>query len=330
MDAHAAMNSRGFPANPLVYELRLSWAFIAGDLSSAVVPPLLFSLVAWKVDGAVWGHLPAVLARSLLYFWLYIYTFCLANQLAGIEEDRTNKPHRPLVTGMVTPEAARLRLYVTMALFLLVGAGLGVLVYAALWLLVIVVHNLANLSRHWVVKNSCMSVGIIVQLGAAWQLITPLTEEAWRWILFPAVVILPLVSLQDLRDMAGRCPGRAVHVPSEIWRAIHASVPRRLLRRAARRHPLRPDAATQRSAAGVDVRCGTDALVAAHRRPGGVAALVHPGSPHLPAAHVLVLRPAGKCTDSPLGSRALGAVMLDSISGPRAVPNPSFALSTRS
>jgi (R)-axinyssene synthase len=203
MDAHAAMNSRGFPANPLVYELRLSWAFIAGDLSSAVVPPLLFSLVAWKVDGAVWGHLPAVLARSLLYFWLYIYTFCLANQLAGIEEDRTNKPHRPLVTGMVTPEAARLRLYVTMALFLLVGAGLGVLVYAALWLLVIVVHNLANLSRHWVVKNSCMSVGIIVQLGAAWQLITPLTEEAWRWILFPAVVILPLVSLQDLRDMAG-------------------------------------------------------------------------------------------------------------------------------
>lgn len=203
MGAHVSVNSRGFPANPLWHELRVSWAFVAGDLTSAVAPPLLFSLVAWKVDGADWALLPTVLAKSLLYFWLYIYTFCLANQLMGIEEDKTNKPHRPLVTGLVTPEGTRLRLNVTMVLFMLVGAWLGVTLYAALWLLVIVVHNLANLARHWLVKNGCMSVGIIVQLGAAWQLVTPLTEQAWRWILFPAAVILPLVSLQDLRDMEG-------------------------------------------------------------------------------------------------------------------------------
>lgn len=203
MGAHLSMSSRAIPANSLWHELRVSWAFVAGDLSSAVAPPLLFSLVAWKVSGAHWGLLPTVLARSLLYFWLYIYTFCLANQLTGIEEDKTNKPHRPLVTGLVTPESARLRLLVTMVLFMLVGSWFGVPVHAALWLLVIVVHNLANLARHWLVKNACMSVGIVVQLGAAWQLVTPLTAQAWRWILFPAVVILPLVSLQDLRDMAG-------------------------------------------------------------------------------------------------------------------------------
>jgi 4-hydroxybenzoate polyprenyltransferase len=203
MDVHAAMSPRGFSANPLWHELRLGWAFVAGDISSAVVPALLFSLVAWKVDGAVWEHLPALLAKNLLYFGLYIYTFCVTNQLTGIQEDQKNKPHRPLVRGLVTPEAARLRMYVSIGLFLLVGAGLGVFVYALLWLLVIVVHNLATLARHWVVKNACMSLGIVVQLGAAWQLVTPLTGEAWRWILFPAAVILPLVSLQDLRDMEG-------------------------------------------------------------------------------------------------------------------------------
>jgi 4-hydroxybenzoate polyprenyltransferase len=203
MGVHVSVSSRGLSANPLWHELKVSWAFVAGDLSSAVAPPLLFSLVAWKVSGAVWGQLPAVLAKSLLYFWFYIYTFCLANQLAGIEEDRTNKPHRPLVTGLVTPQSTRLRLLVTMVLFSLVGTALGVPVYMALWLLVVVVHNLANLARHWFVKNACMSVGIVVQLGAAWQIVTPLTEQAWRWILFPAAVILPLVSLQDLRDMAG-------------------------------------------------------------------------------------------------------------------------------
>lgn len=203
MSAHISMSSRGFPGNPLWHELRVSWAFVAGDLSSAVIPSVVFSLAAWKVDGADWGHLPGVLARSVLYFWLYLYTFCLANQLMGIEEDKANKPHRPLVTGLATPEGARRRLGVMMVLFMLVGAWFGVLAHAALWLVIIVLHNLAGLARHWLVKNACMSVGIIVQLGAAWQLVTPITAQAWRWILFLAVVILPLVSLQDLRDMAG-------------------------------------------------------------------------------------------------------------------------------
>ena len=270
-----------------------------------MAPPLLFSLVAWKVSGAHWGLLPTVLARSLLYFWLYIYTFCLANQLTGIEEDKTNKPHRPLVTGLVTPESARLRLLVTMALFMLVGSWLGVSAHAALWLLVIVVHNLANLARHWLVKNACMSVGIVVQLGAAWQLVTPLTAQAWRWILFPAAVILPLVSLRrSWRDMAGDARAGRCTFPQKYGERFT----RRFLGSSSACFPsasTSSDAAPRGQAARVAVRYGPGAAVPAHRRPGAAAALASRRPPHLSFSHLLVLRPAGQRPARSLGRTAL-------------------------
>ncbi|MDI1442686.1 UbiA family prenyltransferase [Polyangium sp. 6x1] len=195
--------------NPFVRELSLFWSFVAGDLSSAVVPAFLFTLAAWKAAGADRARLPGVIARSLLYFALYIYAFCLANQATGLEEDRRNKPHRPLVAGLVSVRGAWLRWGAVMALFTLAGAWLGVIEYALGWQLIILVHNVVLGARHWVVKNLCMSLGILVQLAAAWQMVTPLSPLAWRWILLPAAAIFPLVSVQDLRDMTGdRAAGR--------------------------------------------------------------------------------------------------------------------------
>ena len=184
-------------------EGRLSWAFIAGDLSSAVVPALLFSLAAWKSDGARWDELPSVLGRSLLYFWLYIYAFCLPNQITAIEEDRRNKPYRPLVVGAVSLRGAWVRWLVVMVAFSIVGAWLGVFAYTLLWQVLIIGSNILGGARSWVFKNLSMSLGIVAQLGAAWQMMIPLTPTAWRWILLPAVVIFPLISLQDLRDVEG-------------------------------------------------------------------------------------------------------------------------------
>ncbi|MFF0630627.1 hypothetical protein [Streptomyces sp. NPDC004296] len=40
-------------------------------------------------------------AGSVLHFWLYLYNFCLTNQLTGRLEDRVNKPFRPIQLGRV-------------------------------------------------------------------------------------------------------------------------------------------------------------------------------------------------------------------------------------
>ncbi|WP_280441614.1 UbiA family prenyltransferase [Nocardia brasiliensis] len=184
-------------------ELRICWAFSAGDLTATVIPATTFAVAGWMSAGAVIWSLPVLLTECLAYFWLYIYTFNLSNQLVGIDEDRLNKPHRPLVTGLVTPNGTRKRLAVTTSVFLVLGAQIGVLEWAALWVGAWLFHNHLGGARTMWGKNAAMVVGTIAQLAAAWHLATPLTATAWTWILSIALPLAVLVSLQDLRDVTG-------------------------------------------------------------------------------------------------------------------------------
>jgi 4-hydroxybenzoate polyprenyltransferase len=191
-------------------ELRLSYAFIRRDLSSAFVPAILFTAAALKATSAptITDWLTAM-GRASLYFWLYAYTFCLSNQIVGVEEDRLNKPDRPIPAGLTSRSDALVRWAVTSIAFMLVGWWFGVAMWSGLWLAVCVAHNFLNLSKRWLLKCGFMSVGIVAQLAAAWAMVTPLTSLAHTWIVVIALLIFPTVSLQDLRDMAGdRCLGR--------------------------------------------------------------------------------------------------------------------------
>lgn len=191
-------------------EIQLSYRFIRLDLSSAFAPAVLFTAAALKAGPALnVAGLLAAAARTVLYFWLYTYTFCLSNQVVGVEEDRLNKPHRPIVVGMVSQRGALIRWIVVSIAFSLVGAWFGVAKWALLWLAVSIAHNFLGLARGWFLKCAFMSAGIVAQLAPAWEMVTPLTPVAWRWILVIALVIFATVSLQDLRDIAGdRALGR--------------------------------------------------------------------------------------------------------------------------
>lgn len=193
----------------VLWEGRITWGFLRYDVSSAIVPAILFTVAAWTHQGGSSRGLLGVLGRGALYFCLYLYTFCLANQLTGIEEDRLNKPDRPIVSGLVTQEGARVRWWLGMLAFTLAGGVLGVLRWALLWEAVVVAHNQGGVAKHWFAKNLCMAVGIVAQLAAAWSLVAPIPPVVWRWSLSLAAVIFFLVPLQDLRDLEGdRAMGR--------------------------------------------------------------------------------------------------------------------------
>lgn len=187
----------------LVPELRLSYAFIRRDLSSAFVPAILFTAAALKATSAPTMDLLAAMGRASLYFWLYTYTFCLSNQIVGVEEDRLNKPDRPIPAGMTSRSGALVRWAIASIALVLVGWWFGVAMWAILWLAVSIAHDFLNLSKCWVLKCVIMSVGVVAQLAAAWAMVTPLTSLAHTWIVVIALLIFPTVSLQDLRDMAG-------------------------------------------------------------------------------------------------------------------------------
>ncbi len=187
----------------IMRELKLSWQFIAGDVSSAIVPALVFMIAACVDRHLNFNEIAQILGCGLIYFWLYLWSFCLSNQFNGIHEDRLNKSSRPIVAGVVSYTGTQLRWIVVMFFFPLLGWYFGVLEWALLWQIVIVLHNIVGLSRHWIGKNFLMSVGIVAQLAAAWQIVSPITPIAWWWILVLAGIIFPLVSVQDLRDISG-------------------------------------------------------------------------------------------------------------------------------
>ncbi|WP_031055880.1 UbiA family prenyltransferase [Streptomyces ochraceiscleroticus] len=195
-------------AHTIWREVRVSWLFIRVDRWATVFPATCFVMAAASHARLAPGEAVAVVAAGALYFWLFVYEHSLANQIVGVEEDRVNKPARPLVTGQSSVRGARLRLAAVRILFPLYGYCLGVLEWALLWQLLSLLHNGYGWSRHWLGRNLYVGIGIVAQLPAAWEIATGLTPYAWRWIATLAITASLLISVQDLRDMAG---DRAVH-----------------------------------------------------------------------------------------------------------------------
>lgn len=188
-----------------LFELYLSFRFIWRDLTTTIVPSLIFIFTALKTNPPVTaGDVARALFGGALYFWLYIYSFCLGDQLAGVEEDRINKPDRPLPSGLVSYRGAFVRWIVVMALFLAVGFWFGVLKWAILWVFVSVMHNFGGWDKHWFTKNCvAMPLGNLAELAAAWEIVRPLTPLGMRWLLLSPVFTLMTMSVQDFRDVDG-------------------------------------------------------------------------------------------------------------------------------
>jgi 4-hydroxybenzoate polyprenyltransferase len=190
-------------ARGVVREIILIWAFIRYDLSATMIPAMLFVFAAWHSHDGQTQSLVPVIIKGISYFLLYTLTFCISNQIVGIHEDVINKPSRPLVSGQVCLFGAWWRWVGAMIAFFIVGVWFGVAEWTILWQCTFVVYNFGHGARSFAFKNLAMSLGVVAQLAAAWQLVTPITPLAWTWILTPALLMLIYISLQDLRDVHG-------------------------------------------------------------------------------------------------------------------------------
>lgn len=160
-------------------------------------------VAAWRSESGSLSELLVLLPCAVLYFALYIYTFCLSNQITGIDEDLLNKPDRPITSGSVSYNGAQFRYAIGLVLFSLVGWWFGVVEWALLWQVCFILHNEGGWSKHWLGKNFIMGVGTIAELAAAWQLVAPISPDGWRWILVMGGAVASLAHLQDLRDIEG-------------------------------------------------------------------------------------------------------------------------------
>lgn|GEM_PF-3715434 len=73
-----------------------------------------------NADATLWTWISCI-GLSLVHFSFYIYNFCLANQIVGVEEDGINKPDREVPSGRLSIQGAWLRWTCAMFAFPLVA-----------------------------------------------------------------------------------------------------------------------------------------------------------------------------------------------------------------
>ena len=188
-----------------IWELQLCYRFMWRDIPAAVLPGVAFTLVAVKHHGST-NYVPALL-WSLFYFCLYIYTFNLCNQYTGVEEDRINKPDRPIPSGLVSVEGVRFRWYIVTVLYIVAGLAIGNVWSSLLWIFDIAMYYHYGWSEHWFSKNSVfIPLGTVVQGWAGWSVATGdiwLDQESVVFIGMAVLYACLLVNLQDFRDVEG-------------------------------------------------------------------------------------------------------------------------------
>ena len=184
-------------------ELQLFWSFTKRDLIVSLISGSLFMFVALNAQAQPLAKISNFLL-GVVYFALYIYQFNVSNQIYGIEEDKIDKPDRPIPSGLVSLEEAYARYAILAASYLLLGTLLNVFWWSLLWVLVTYFHNAQGWDKQWATKNVlAMGLGTFSQLGAAWCIIGPLTMTSYTWVLAVALWIGFTSSTQDFRDQEG-------------------------------------------------------------------------------------------------------------------------------
>ncbi|KAA1470692.1 hypothetical protein DENSPDRAFT_713581 [Dentipellis sp. KUC8613] len=192
-----------FIARRVAREVDVFMGFSWRDWSTTLIPGSLFAFGALRT-------LPlADAVRSYLFLvtWLtpYIYFFNLSNQITGVDEDKINKPDRPIPSGKVTLAGAQRRWAAALSVFVGVAAYAPALMPATLcWILTIAFLILTPGGDHWFGKNNvAMATGTWALLQASWVAIAPTTPKVEVYIYAVSAWAGLITHIQDLRDLKG-------------------------------------------------------------------------------------------------------------------------------
>lgn len=140
---------------------------------------------------------------ELTYMTLFLYAHCLANQYRGIDEDRVNKPFRPIPCGYVTAQGTLRRFFIVTGAYLMFCTYyIQLLPGAILWIVLIYLHYF-KLFDDYVAKMLYIVVGNIALTVNSWLLVTNIDKNCV--IAFIYVEFLAFVAglMQDIRDLPG-------------------------------------------------------------------------------------------------------------------------------
>jgi 4-hydroxybenzoate polyprenyltransferase len=190
--------------NGVFNEARIAYRLNVHNVWVAALPPLLFAAAAWRVappDNPV-----LTVATAVIWSYLFVYIFDAANQAAGVDEDRINKPKRPAPMGLVDAHGLRLRCAVGSVLFVSIGLAASVWTgtISAVWVAtIVVVHKFMPARMYFAWKPFSNFSGAVTQLTGGWAIVGPLNGTAVTWALILSVMVVTGMPIEDVRDVDG-------------------------------------------------------------------------------------------------------------------------------
>ncbi|KAF9072041.1 UbiA prenyltransferase family [Rhodocollybia butyracea] len=190
--------------NAFIHEIDVFLEFSWRDWSATIIPGLIFSISAMRTVSYSFEIFQSYILL-ILWLTLYIYWFNLCNQIAGVEEDRINKPDRPIPSRKVTIIGAKMRCAIAFTGFLSVAVYEPTLWPETIcWVFTTILLCATPFGKHWFGKNCvAMTTGSWSLLGVSWKAIAPLTPCTERFILTASLWAGLLTPMQDLRDIKG-------------------------------------------------------------------------------------------------------------------------------
>ncbi len=205
-------------ANSVSYCAYTLWLFTFNDLKTMVFPSTAFAIsngLAAYQAGSASSHIggPLVflirLPIILLWTWINLLSFAVNNQRhpSALQEDRLNKPWRPMPAGRLTgAQAKSLALVTYPSTFLasiLLGGGTAQCVLLALF--GYLYNDLKGGDVNWLLRNLLNACGFTCFASGALEVAShsPIAPGSIPWLLIIGAVVCTTVHTQDMYDQAG-------------------------------------------------------------------------------------------------------------------------------
>ncbi|KAE8152227.1 UbiA prenyltransferase family-domain-containing protein [Aspergillus avenaceus] len=207
--------TRGSLGQFLQREYLITHLLLCDNIGEGIILPLV-SLVARFLPAphllltTPWPQLALILAKTLICFVGHLYVFEIVNQTLHVEEDRINKPFRPIPTGLLSMPGAYARWFLSWTLFpvaagYLAGADAGYLL-AAYQAWVFFCYGWPNFN-HWLVRNAFPSVGAYNMF----RLVDTIVQSeipsfpvfSTRVLLVWAAWVISTIHMQEFHDVEG-------------------------------------------------------------------------------------------------------------------------------
>lgn len=155
--------------------------------------------------------------RVIIICFLWEYMFDIANTTSSVEEDKLNKPHRPIPSGLITIKQARVRWLLSWCLAPSIALLFGKwpAFYMTLEQIWVFGFYVWPAYRHWLTKSIMVTGSTFIILRLLNSVV--LDIEQWAMNAVPDMIVcawtMATIHLQDFRDIEGDYTTHAVTIP---------------------------------------------------------------------------------------------------------------------